>query len=497
MKLFKFFALLIFVSFIGMATHAQVKINAYFDGGPYKDMCVNLSGMSIPVQHTPRQDTITCTFEINRGSGFVPFSDPDPHFKVYSIDPWGASIHFNGNAAAIDGWSIRAIVGAKGFISDTTDILTFRLNKKVVDYFSDTASCYPVTLDFPQHQILGWTLNGVDTHVTSLVVSTTAKVALYLFDSTQSDCPAVDTIRVTIEQVGHVRGKVTASTGQGLSTSKLLMIRHNPIDSTIVAVDSVLTDQHGNFSMLAHDSIFYLKAIPDSSAYPNQIPTYSDTTAFFVNAKPFYLDCDSITIVNFSTLAGANPGGPGFIGGTISQGANKKKGVGDPVTGVRVVLMNANKEPVAFGETDADGKFSFSNLSTGKYYFFVDDPKIQNGIAPSLEVTSAAFQFPDLSFVLNSDHLVLESISGIEAAEATFSIHPNPFRDFIVIDTPNDLINRVEVYGMDGRLYFAKEIKGSANGRLNIDLSNLEVGSYILLLKSNSQVYRQQIKKID
>ena len=57
-------------------------------------------------------------------------------------------------------------------------------------------------------------------------------------------------------------------------------------------------------------------------------------------------------------IHGDNPGGPGFIGGLISEGANftgsddSRSGDGDPLENVTMLLLDENDNPVAHTVTE-------------------------------------------------------------------------------------------------------------------------------------------------
>ena len=74
----------------------------------------------------------------------------------------------------------------------------------------------------------------------------------------------------------------------------------------------------------------------------------------------------------FITLKpGNNTGGPGFIGGLISQGAGKN-GEGDPMGGMSVMVMDENGLPVTHSISHEDGTYEISGLAYGTYHVIVE-----------------------------------------------------------------------------------------------------------------------------
>ncbi|MGZ5281338.1 MAG: PKD domain-containing protein, partial [Bacteroidia bacterium] len=74
-------------------------------------------------------------------------------------------------------------------------------------------------------------------------------------------------------------------------------------------------------------------------------PTYSTSVLKWNEAEGVYIsELYNKKHADIILKLGLNPGGPGFIGGKISAGANKKEG--DPLKDIQVMLFNADKEPV-------------------------------------------------------------------------------------------------------------------------------------------------------
>ena len=78
---------------------------------------------------------------------------------------------------------------------------------------------------------------------------------------------------------------------------------------------------------------------------------------------------DYVFGIDINMVAGDNPGGPGFIGGSIADGAGKSL---SELGGIMVILLDANGNPVGFTHTDEDGNYSFDNLAYGTYTIHVE-----------------------------------------------------------------------------------------------------------------------------
>lgn len=184
-------------------------------------------------------------------------------------------------------------------------------------------------------------------------------------------------------------------------------------DTTLTAIDSIVAPW-GEFDKIydynpAGSGYLLLKAAlrPNHAQYANYVPTYytgtlhwstasslafPDTTRVFVRTTPS---------LHFSLAAGINPGGPGFIGGSVQQGANKGTGVGDPLNNRILLLTNAAGQAVAYTYSDGSGAFSFSNLAYGTYQLSGDVWGKRNPLL-TVTITTAQPNVNDILFEENS-----------------------------------------------------------------------------------------------
>lgn len=290
-------------------------------------------------------------------------------------------------------------------------------------------------------------------------------------------------------------GEITQSNGAPLQNTNVLLISFNTSDSSITAIDSAQTDIAGNYSFsgLTNQDI-YLKALPDSTVYPTEIPTYYDRSLVFQDA--ISINPASTSTANFSTVAGTNPGGPGFIGGKITQGANKK--TGESLIGIRVLLVDSvSMKVTAYADTDNNGNFVFPNLALGTYEVWVDQPFIDNGLAPTFTLTSQDASLSKLKFELQSTKLEwVGVVEGIDPAnlweENSYSLYPNPANKTVSFTwEANTFGENVEIklYEATGKL--VKQVYVKESGQLQIPLHNLSAGLYLY-----SVSHREEIKAI-
>jgi PKD repeat protein len=229
----------------------------------------------------------------------------------------------------------------------------------------------------------------------------------------------------------YIYGIVNTSLGAPLMNQKIMLIKHDTATNYLYRLDSTYTDSAGYyFFCTTWDTVMYIKALPNIFAYPLEMPTYADSTLFWYNAIPFYGLNQVPFRHDFATISGINPGGLGFIGGYISQGANKTSGVGDPIAGLTIFLLDRNSGNV-IGQriTNPFGYFSFSNLPAGDYEFKVDVPDMYNPNAPTLTLGAGQMHYDSLDFRLHSSYLelVMPTVGIVESPGFQFNASPNPF----------------------------------------------------------------------
>ncbi|HMX40769.1 MAG TPA: carboxypeptidase-like regulatory domain-containing protein, partial [Saprospiraceae bacterium] len=173
------------------------------------------------------------------------------------------------------------------------------------------------------------------------------------------------------------------SPGNGVH-ARLYLIRYDTAQGgTLTAVDTTDTYSWNDWWALGAfknvvPGYYLIKAalLPGSTGYADYLPTYyqssllwSDGTTFEHSSMSPYNSYEQANIV---LVKGQNPGGPGFVGGLVSEGANFSGGQsdraeGDPLPGVSIVLTLPDGTPMGHATTDAQGQYSFPNLPWGTY----------------------------------------------------------------------------------------------------------------------------------
>ena len=294
-------------------------------------------------------------------------------------------------------------------------------------------------------------------------------------------------------------GAVSTSNNKALKSSSLYLCTYNTSDSTVKVIDSTITDTSGSYSFNETDTTIdtvYLYAMPNST-YIHELPTWSDSGAVFQDGNAIALSPAGGNIKNFHTIYGANPGGSGFIGGKIVYCTLcKTYGSGNPVVGLRVVLADSNGKAQIYTYTDSKGDFSFGSIALSKYKIFVDRPKVDNSVAPTIEITSQISSYSKLKFNLFPSYLYLDmsSITGInnEINKLHISVRPNPANDILYLQVKNPESGIVNITDISGKMLLQQYINSVENA---LDISKLPSGIYMLHYMDKNGVWNQKFIK--
>lgn len=293
---------------------------------------------------------------------------------------------------------------------------------------------------------------------------------------------------------------------------RVYLISHADNDGTLTAIDSIDIEpfQYFTFSNLDVGKYLVKATLLPLFTPANFFPSYYDYydynnnygTLFWNNAHPVqvYLG-HPIGDAYFSLVEGNNPGGPGFIGGLISEGANlthndhSSEGEGDPIANQIVHLLKQDGTPVSYAFTDESGAFSFSNIAYGNYKLVLDIINKTQGfkhisINPNQPSTN-------IHFIVNDEQIVLGNKQPL-ISKYSFSIFPNPTSN--VIDIKLTTLQKVEalIYltNMDGKILISKKQILLNDSKVSMSISHLPKGIYYVNVSVGNQMLTQKITKL-
>lgn len=281
------------------------------------------------------------------------------------------------------------------------------------------------------------------------------------------------------------------------------LIKFNILDSTLFAVDT--TDVTAG-SFLHDDRIngLYLSKVsakPTSNYYNDHLPTYYGDVLFWHQATVLTY-CISVGITpDIDMVQGVNPGGPGFIGGFIADGANKimsSSSSGGFAEGVTVILFNSLNQPVAYDVTDASGYFGIGNLQAGDYTVHIDrlGHYIDTMLAPVISVTAQQPNIDNQQFTLHNtwlEHLGTTGLEDFTYQDNELLVSPNPARSELWISLKNFQNHNAEYTILNS--FGSIVLQGNLMDR-TIQISHLQPQVYFLRIRTNDGVWVRRFVKI-
>lgn len=315
------------------------------------------------------------------------------------------------------------------------------------------------------------------------------------------DQAIIDTINnfryyVDADTLTYISGNIRTSSGAPLQNSRVYTVKFTPGDSLLISNRATYTDLNGNYQFVseARDSNVYIKAIPNDTLYPSEIPTYWDSTWQIVNANVLIVDTNQVTVDTFATLAGTNTGGHGFVTGFIWQGAGKNS-PGDPVANLPLILVNDQGQPIAFATTDATGLYRFTNVPDGTYQVYADWIGINNNLAPYINITADSDELTGMDFKVEGQQLVPLFTGVTEIGFAELGIYPNPSTGQVYIKPANGTLSgevNISIYNIGGQQVRTTVVDSEQSTVL--DLSDLSNGLYLILLTDGDQSISSRVE---
>jgi len=304
-----------------------------------------------------------------------------------------------------------------------------------------------------------------------------------------------------------VSGIVTLGTGTTPAVgAKVKLIRKHP-DSVLVgtswfftwtlnAVDSAITSSTGGYSFTitpGNPDSLLVKAylLPSHSSYSSYLPTYHSSSLLWSGATAIPGGITSSVTANIALIGGINPGGPGFIGGSVLLGANKTTGVGDPLPNRLVLLTDGSNNPVAYTYSDNLGKFNFAGVPYGSYKIF-GDVMGKTSTPLSFTLSTAAptgtFIFEEKALTFNAKQ-VSSSVAGVLGSQN--GIYPNPAKNTITITGLTEAAT-VTIYDMAGRTLIAQSVNADNN---TVNIASLATGNYVVKLATATEATTMKLTK--
>lgn len=229
----------------------------------------------------------------------------------------------------------------------------------------------------------------------TITVSRADTVSVTVTDSAGTSIS--DTIIIGIKY-SVLQGYLRQNNGVLASGNTMILFKHNLSDTLFTGIDTTTTDSTGFYQFSLSDTLVYLKALPDSSAY-SELATYYGNAFIFQSADMIAISpCDTfIADINLINMTGTT--GSGMLGGVVK---NEK---GNPVSGLPLILTKNEGQPLFYSITHSNGYFNFPAIAYGDYAVWADHPYINNTPFPPIAINEANSDKGGLNFTLHEEYL--------------------------------------------------------------------------------------------
>ncbi|RMG31619.1 MAG: PKD domain-containing protein, partial [Bacteroidetes bacterium] len=284
-----------------------------------------------------------------------------------------------------------------------------------------------------------------------------------------------------------IEGEVFATNSQVFNGIAYL-IYHDPIYQTLTAIDSAFVQGSQYAFHGVGPGTYLVKAalLPGSPNYHSFLPTYLGDKLFWHQAISVVIATSDVYLPPINLVPGANPGGPGFIGGLISEGANKQ--AGDPLANVSVLLLDIDEHAITHTVTNEAGEYSFDNLAWGTYKVFVEipgklaDPWIITIGPDQPEMTSADFVVEEFTITTGFDKPSFGEV---------LSLYPNPATNTVYVDLELKTAEKLtlSLISMMGQEVLRQQVQLTAGRhQLKLPVEHIPEGVYLLNIRAKEQL---------
>jgi PKD repeat protein len=279
---------------------------------------------------------------------------------------------------------------------------------------------------------------------------------------------------------------------------KVWLIVHDTIANTLTAVDSVIVYPWvGSYTFNNAASGLYLtKAAPSYGNAPipayGFVPTYHDSSLYWSGASTIIHAGGITTGRDIWMQYGAPTTGPGFIAGSINQGAGKGTGTGVP--NVLVFLRDGSNKMIASTYTNEDGNYTFTNLPIGSYSVYPEKINYATTSASALNVTTGQTSKTDVDFVQTNVEIKPKAGLGIPTVSGNdgIKIYPNPVAAQLFIENKTGRFNQFTITNALGQVIKQEGLK---QGNNNIETASFEPGIYYIIINGVDGARAMKIMK--
>ena len=285
---------------------------------------------------------------------------------------------------------------------------------------------------------------------------------------------------------------------------RVYLIQHDALAGTLTAVDSIDFGQTGSFAfgeLVAGDYLLKAALLPESDEYENHLPTYYGQSLWWDEATTITIPYIGNQYFGIFLLEGDNLGGPGFIGGSISDGANfgplaeEARGNGTSLAGISVLLLDESDNPVSHTVSDENGEFEFPSLAYGTYKVYLEILGVEQAFA-LVTLSPDRPSVRDLAFEVNENGISSATVSLFN--EQQLQLFPNPTKESfeLFINSPSAMDATITVATLMGKTILSqKQNLQLGQQSLHFDINHLASGVYLVHIQATSGIVTRKMIK--
>lgn len=347
-------------------------------------------------------------------------------------------------------------------------------------------------------------------HTYSTAGTYNAQLITTYYDSTTSQAFCNDTVVKAITVTGTtaapsaISGYIAVDTG--LTTTQVYrvwLIQYNSTNQTLTAIDTLtITNTPPNrytqfsFANVTPGSYRVKAAILNAQALSiGYVPTYHDSALLWNNATIINHTVSGSNNVKILMQHGTPTTGPGFVGGNVTQGANK--GTANGIPDLNVFILDASGNLVQSAITDASGNYSFSQLPNGTYSIYPEEMEYRT--TPStIIISNNQSSISNINFERSKTMKTITpkatGVTNVNTDDNWFSIHPNPAGKYVIVNWQNTntaTTGLLNISDVTGRTIYSTTVR--ANTKEQIQLDHLNSGVYFVTIDANNNRQTQKL----
>jgi hypothetical protein len=230
--------------------------------------------------------------------------------------------------------------------------------------------------------------------------------------------------------------------------------------------------------------------VEGSNLVQDYLPTYLGGGLFWQDALSSIISQSDVENPALNLVPRQAPGGKRQISGYVFAGETT-----DPVENVSVLVLNSLGEPVGYDFSGPNGHYSISDLTLGDYQLYAEVP---GKMAYPVQLNLTTQSLNEVNFRIDpfSTEGMTMATSVQDEMRISVRAFPNPTAGKLILELNFNPENhdRVQVFNLEGRKVADFKLKDFvANNHIEIDLSALSGGLYLLQFQTDRGVWQEKI----